>query len=50
MLECLDGADDSDVRYMANAALMLLSDGCDALDAVEKQVFRFVVDGAAVRH
>ncbi len=50
LLECLDGADDSDVRYMANAALMLLSDGCDALDAVEKQVFRFVTDGAAVRH
>jgi hypothetical protein len=39
LLEWLEGADDCDVRYMANAALMLLSDGCDALDAVEKQVF-----------
>ena len=39
LLECLEGADDCDVRYMANAALMLLSDGCDTLAAVEKQVF-----------
>lgn len=39
LLECLDGVDDGDLRYMANAALMLLSDGCDALDAVEKHVF-----------
>lgn len=30
----------SDLRnHVANAALMLLSDGCDALDAVEKHVF-----------
>ncbi|MEX5574060.1 hypothetical protein Q1J52_14125 [Pseudomonas lijiangensis] len=50
LLECLDGADDADVRYMANAALMLLSDGCDALDLVEKQVFRPGLDRAAVRH
>ena len=49
LLECLDGADDGDVRYMANAALMLLSDGCDALDLVEKQVFRGL-SGAVVRH
>lgn len=39
LLETLDGADDCDVRYIANAALLLLSDGCDALTVVEKQVF-----------
>jgi hypothetical protein len=39
LLETLEGADECDVRYIANAALVLLSDGCDALSAVEKQVF-----------
>lgn len=39
LLETLDGADECDVRCIANAALMLLSDGCDALTVVEKQVF-----------
>jgi hypothetical protein len=39
LLETLDGADDCDVRSIANAALLLLSDGCDALGVVEKQVF-----------
>ncbi len=39
LLETLDGADECDVRCIANAALMLLSDGCDALTVVEKQIF-----------
>ena len=39
LLDCMDGVDDSDLRNVANAALMLLSDGCDALDVVEKHVF-----------
>jgi hypothetical protein len=40
LLECLDSAEDREVRYLANAALMLLSDGCDAMDAVEKHIFQ----------
>lgn len=39
LLETLDGADECDVRCITNAALMLLSDGCDALTVVEKQIF-----------
>jgi hypothetical protein len=39
LLGSLDGADDGDVRLIANAALMLLSDGCDALAVVEHQFF-----------
>ena len=38
LLGCLDGVEDREVRYIANSALMLLSDGCDALDAVERHI------------
>lgn len=39
LLDCLDGTDDCDVRHIANAALMLLSDGCDAMAVVERHMF-----------
>lgn len=50
LLETLDGADDCDVRCIANAALMLLSDGCDALKVVEKQIFSPPSSCTSVRH
>ncbi|MCD5990893.1 hypothetical protein K3169_10000 [Pseudomonas phytophila] len=50
LLETLDGADDCDVRCIANAALMLLSDGCDALTVVEKQIFSPPSPCNSVRH
>ncbi|WP_122664842.1 hypothetical protein [Pseudomonas viridiflava] len=50
LLETLDGADECDVRCIANAALMLLSDGCDALTVVEKQIFSPPSPCTSVRH
>lgn len=38
LLECIEGADDCDVRHIASSALMLLGDGCAAMAAVERHI------------
>ncbi|MFJ3484911.1 hypothetical protein ACIPL1_16205 [Pseudomonas sp. NPDC090202] len=38
LLQYLDSVEDQEVRYLANCALILLSDGCDALEAVEAHI------------